>query len=184
MQPETPLQTILTVRLGNNVNGSGNVSSLCSQWRSPPPAADTNPSSGSRSFFAPLEVAPLTWVNKTSIVAPIYSRFVFAPLALLHSRGNTVYLRRANIWERAFCCWFERAASSLTIGSIPIGDKQRPVHIHWRTVSSQIPVRQHSLHTHTRRERSTLFVLSLSVCQGGQQSSTIGRHKTPNSPFF
>lgn len=64
-------------------------------------------------FFTPLEIVLSTWVDKSFLCSPIYSHFVFAMRVCRHSRGER---QRGNVWERAFCWWFERVASSRAIG--------------------------------------------------------------------
>ena len=111
------LDWVGNLRVGNGISSSGNVSPLL-------PPSPSLLLSAPHSFFTPLEVVLLTWVNKSFIVSHVYSPFVSVLAAMLHSRGKATYLQRGNTGKRAFCYWSERAASSLTIGSILIGDKQ------------------------------------------------------------
>lgn len=115
----TPLQTIITVRVGrNNDSGYGKVSPLYLQWCS---FFLYTPLSGSHSFFTPLEIVLLTWVDNSFFVLPRLFTLCLCASGLASFKRKAVYLHRVNIWERAFCCFFERAASRLTIVSIPIG---------------------------------------------------------------
>lgn len=133
----------------------------------------TTPLSGSHSFFTPLEIVLLTWVDNSFFVFPRLFTLCLCTTGLASFKRKAVYLRRVNIWERAFCCLFERAASNLTIGSIPIGTNSG-LCTFTDSISEQIGMLQHSSHTNTCGERSTLLLLCLSVCQCGQQSSTSG----------
>lgn len=142
--------------------------------------------SAPHSFFTPLEVVLLTWVNKSFIVSHVYSPFVSAPAAMLHSRGKATHLQSGNTGKRAFCYWSERAASSLTISSILIGDKQ-PLYTFTDTCVSM-----HASHTLPGRDRRGLCSVWLGVRQDNKathshthtQTQACTQTQKQQLPFF
>lgn len=127
----TPLQPIITVGVGRNKDGE-NTQRLWEHFPSLLTVAlilSVHPPSLSHSFFPPLEIVLLTWVYKSFLCFPIYSHFAFATLAFFIQEENSVSAASEHL-GKSLLLLFEWAASSLTIGSIQKGDKQRSDHIH------------------------------------------------------
>lgn len=141
------------------------------------------PLSGSRSFFTPLEIVLLTWVDNSFFVFPRLFTLCLCATGLASFKSKAVYLHRVNIWGKSLLLLIWKSSSQPDNWQHSDRDKQRSVHIHWPQFLADRHAATLITYKHTRAEIN--LAPALFKCVSARTTKLHQwRYKSCNSPFY